>query len=91
MSGAYRLFHDKHTHPLVNNVLIVFANKILCNLFIFCWHWLDTLLVAHTYIYEFSILYDKVKNALSIGIAHMYVNWLMFSRKEEERESKILA
>lgn len=58
MSGTDGLFHDKHSHPFVNNIFIVFADKCFRDILVFGWHGFDALFMSHVDVHKFTILYD---------------------------------
>ena len=58
MDGSYILFHYKDFHPLIYNILIIFANKSLGNFFVFVGQRFDALLMTHMNIYKFTVLND---------------------------------
>lgn len=79
MGGSNILLQDKHFHPLVHNVLIIFADKGLCNFLVFCRQWFYAFLVPNLNVYQLSILQNELKYTFSVGIAYMHVDRLIFS------------
>ena len=83
------LFQDEDLHPFVHDILVVFRDKGFCHLFIFGGQRLNALFVTCLYVYQFPILQNEVKDALTVGIAHMHMDRLMFPREEEERKAEV--
>ena len=86
---ADALLQNEELHPLVDDVLVILADELLCRALVLLWQRIGSVLLAHMYLGQFAVHHDEVEDALLASVQHVDVYRLVFVGVEVKYEPEV--